>query len=286
MGSTMTIGLASNSTSSLVQYNTIRGGGGAESVGILIQGGNGTYDANTISGGSGATAIGIRVAASGSNTFTNNLISGCGRYGGASPTDCTAVQIEPVTGTTVVNNTINGGSASTSSTGIKDRGTGSRISSNLVFTSARGVYCVWEFNSANTGYAFQNNNLFDCGGTLSTHYYDNTRAAPVDLTTLINIGGVVGMSLASQFNVFDLPPQFVSSGSDPGQVDAADVDWHLRDTSPAEVRSGSVPCNFPNKDREGKLRGYDSLINTTSSSMGAYRSPTQNNTGYGAACVF
>jgi hypothetical protein len=281
MGSSETNGLRDTSTGSLVQFNTIRGGGGTISRGILTFGSNGTYDANTVSGGSGVSAYGI-VVANGPNTLTNNLVSGCGHYGGASPTDCTGVYIAAGTGTTVLNNTINGGSSSNASVGTYDQATGTRISGNLVFNSARGVNCVQEHDSNNAGgnpnFAFQYNNLFDCG---ANQYYDETLDTGVNLGTTITIGPFTDTTLTTRHNTFDVNPLFVSSGRDPGQVDAADVDWHLRDTSPGEVRGGGETnsCNYPLTDRDGNFRGTDSTAVGGGTSMGAYDSPLQDGGG-------
>jgi hypothetical protein len=280
-GSDSTTGLEDYSVSSLVQYNTIRGGGGGNSQGILTYSGTGTYDANTVSGGSADNAFGI-VIAGGSNSLTNNLISGCGRYSGAAPANCWGVYITGATSTVVINNTINGGSASTASTGIYDEGAASQIGNNLVFTSAHGANCVQEVLSNQPNFWFQYNNLFDCG---SIHYFDGV-VGIVSLGTTLTIGTFFDTTLAAQNVVFDVVPGFVSSGSDPGQVDAADVNWHLQASSPSAVRGGGNVCpvnlSSPATDRDGNPRGLDNTDGVGGGpSLGAYISPTETDPGSG-----
>ncbi len=280
-GVSQTLGIRDGS-GAFISGNVINGGSGSiDSRGIVASiAASGVYDANTVSGGSGATAVGLTVAGASTNVrVSNNVISGCGRYHGATPESCTGLLIAASTGTLALNNTINGGNATTSSIGIDNDATStSTFQNNLVFATLNGALgtdpaaiCA-RIGDSTALIGFDNNDLFGCG----QHYFDQILSQNVDISLdPITIEGAP-QTLAALNNLPDVDPGFVRLGADPGQVDAplTALDWHLTAGSPDPVRGSGLILSFSD-DRDAATRRIDITTTNQGWSLGAYISPTQ-----------
>ena len=155
-----------NSSSPVIENNTILGGTADSSFGIYNYSGCAPLiEGNRISGGgSGSQSLGIYNDSSSPALIRNNLIDG---GGGAYSLAIMNFESSPV----IRNNTICGGHNSANWTvGMFIYTAQPVFQNNIVFTTAgAGRYGIYEFDAAADPGALQNNDIFDCPNGL---YFD------------------------------------------------------------------------------------------------------------------
>lgn len=228
-----------NSAAPVIQNNNINGGTGSARVyGVFSVDSAPTIAGNTINAGTttGNYAMGLHIL-DGAPLIINNIILG------GDSTGTFSSGIESSSAATILNNTIDGGSAGFYSTGIYINGSADgapTIQNNIVFTSGGNTrLCIWEGNTVDPA-LLQNNDLFNCpaalyaaqvvGGTGNCSFHSgsncHTQIADVNNETLTTQGapGTADGNISV----------------DPVFVDAASGDYHLGVTSPVTVTGGGL----------------------------------------------
>lgn len=247
----------SNGSAPLVQDNTINGNAvtTASAYAMYIENSSPVVERNTIDAGtSNSNIFGIWTVAAG-GVIRNNVISAGTNANGSSY----GVRADGTV--SILNNTINGGSGGSYSTGISYNSGAVVIENNIIFTSVADYRtCFMETQGVTNPANFDNNNLFDCPTSLYTDYvgvsggncpYNASFNCLTAVTDIHNLGDI-GSGASGNVSV------------DPAFANQAGGNWHLTDSSPASIFFGGLDLSASFTDDK------DSVSRTVPWSIGAY----------------
>jgi len=266
-------GVLSYSSSPRIENNTINGGSGNRSFGIYDDTSSPSIQNNTINGGSGATSYGIFSTSSSADIVNNTIVAGGGNYS-------VGIYIE-LSSPNIVNNTISGGNG-TVSYGIFNYASSSRIANNTINGgSGYNSYGILSASTTPTSLAIQNNIIFTSGsGPVRSCIVEESAGTSDNRVSVLNN------------NLFDCPTAFYhdyesgklitirdvnnlshangdihaggNASIDPAFEDRAGGDFHVTSSTPGEVTRGGLELSSDFKDDK------DGVGRTVPWSMGSY----------------
>ncbi len=222
------------SDSITVRDNFIYGGygdfndGNSGTTGIRINSSSGVVENNTITGGeNGNMATGIFIGLASDMFIRNNLV-----YAGDPTSGSRGIEVRDSSTGYIVNNTIDGGAGNGAYGIVLSLGAKPDIRNNIVFISGGSApYCVYCADTTAYPDNLIANDLWSTGG--ATYLYFNGS----DYSSLGDGSGVNALSFAG--GNIDYDPVFTDpDGTDNDVTTIDDNDWHLTAGSPAEVKGG------------------------------------------------